>query len=160
VPSPLSLDLRRRIIAAWKREKLTILQLAERFDVGAATVKRLQRRFRQSKSIVPSPHGGGTPRKIPPDKEHLLDSMVLAHPDWSEDEYAEELWRKHRIKASGVTVGRAIRRLGYSVKKRHSSRVKEIARTSSKDDGATSNESDPSPLRVWFLWTKRARTSR
>jgi transposase len=46
--SPLSLDLRHRIIRAWQEEKVTILELAERFSVGSATVKRLVWRFRKT----------------------------------------------------------------------------------------------------------------
>lgn len=156
----LSEDLRWRIIQAWKKRKLTTLELAEQFGVGEATVKRLKKRFLTTKSVVRSAHGGGMPRKITPEQEPIVAALVQAHPDWREDQYAEHLAEHHDIHASAVTVGRVIRRLGYSVKKRRSSRKSAIAPTSSLVDGSTSKKSETSPFRVWFLWTKPARTVR
>jgi transposase len=157
---PLSDDLRRRIVRAWQKKGLSTEELAELFDVGTATIKRLKRGYRETGSIAPKPHGGGMPRKIKPDEEPVVEALLQAHPDWTEDKYAEVLAREHGIIASPATVGRVIRRLGYSVKKNPSSRPKGTNRTSSGNASSTESESEPSPLRVWFLWTKRARTSR
>jgi transposase len=156
----LSEDLRWSIIQAWRKRKLTTAELAEQFGVGEATVKRLKKRFLTTKSVVRSPHGGGTPRKIGPEQEPIVEALVQAHPDWREDQYAEQLAADHGIHASAVTVGRAIRRLGYSVKKRRSSPKKRTVPTSSSVDGNTSKTSETLPFRVWFLWTKPARTAR
>jgi transposase len=51
--SPLSLDLRRRIIRAWQEEKPSVGELADRFVVETATIKRLTRRFRETGSVDP-----------------------------------------------------------------------------------------------------------
>lgn len=156
----LSEDLRWRIIKAWRAGKPTAVELAERFGVGEATVKRLKRTFRETKDVRRKPHGGGVPRIITPEQESLVEALVQQHPDWSEDQYAEYLAEHHDIQASGVTVGRTIRRMGYSVKKSPSSRQSATSPTSSKGDRGTSRESKTSPFRVWFLWTKPARTRR
>jgi transposase len=156
----LSEDLRWRIINAWRKRKLTIAQLAEQFGVGTATVKRLTKRFVTTKSVTRSPHGGGTPPIIKPEQEPIVAALVQAHPDWREDQYAEHLAEHHGIHASAVTVGRVIRRLGYSVKKRRSSRKSAIAPQSSHVDGSISKTSETLPFRVWFLWTRPARTAR
>lgn len=156
----LSEDLRWRIVHAWKKKALSTVELAEQFGVGEATVKRLKRTFRETKSVKRKPHGGGTPRLITPEQESLVEALVQQHPDWSEDMYADYLAEQHDIKASPVTVGRVIRRLGYSVKKSPSSRRSATGLTSSKKDGDTWRESKTSPLRVWFLWTKPAPTRR
>ena len=156
----LSEDLRWRIIHAWRKRKLSTSELAEQFGVGEATVKRLKKRFLMTKTVARSPHGGGTPRKITPKQEPIVEALVQAHPDWREDQYAEHLAKHHDIRASAVTVGRVIRRLGYSVKKRRSSPKRKTARMSSPVDGSTSKTSEPLPFRVWFLWTKPARTAR
>jgi transposase len=156
----LSEDLRWRIIDTWRKAKLTTQELAERFGVGEATVKRLKKRFRTTKSVERSPHGGGTPPRIKPEHEPIVEALVAAHPDWREDQYAEHLAEHHGIKASAVTVGRVIRRLGYSVKKRRSSPKSATALQSSLVDGSTSKRSETLPFRVWFLWTKPARTAR
>jgi transposase len=156
----LSRDLRIRIINAWRKKKLTTKQLAELFDVGEATVTRLKKTFRETKLVDPKPHGGGHPPRISKENESIVEALVQSHPDWSEAQYAKELSEKYGIAASSVTVGRVIRRLGYSVKKRVSSRASATDQTSLNADGSTANKSKTSPLRVWFLWTKRVRTSR
>ena len=160
MPSSASVDLRRRVVEAYERGGLTYAEVAERFAVGRASVSRWLRRKRESGDVAPLPHGGGQPRKINGKQERVIEKLVLTHPDWTEAEFAEELRKTHCIVVSAVTVGRVIRRLGYSVKKSRSSPAKEIAMTSSANEPTTSNESPASPLRVWFLWTKRARTSR
>jgi transposase len=156
----LSEDLRWSIIRAWKKHKLTARELAEQFGVGEATVKRLKKRFLTTKSVARSPHGGGMPPKIKPEQESIVEALVQAHPDWREDQYSEYLAERHNIHASAVTVGRVIRRLGYSVKKRRSSRKNAIDPTSSFVDGNTTKTSETLPFRVWFLWTRPARTAR
>jgi len=160
MPAALSEDLRWRIINVWQKKKLTTDELAEQFGVGSATVKRLKRTYRQTKSVKRKPHGGGTPRIITPQQESLVEALVQQYPDWSEDMYAEYLAEHHDIHASGVTVGRTIRRLGYSVKKSPSSRRSATSRTSSNGESDTWRESKTSPFRVLFLWTKPARTQR
>lgn len=158
--APVSDELRERIVAAWRQKKLKGQELAELFGVGEATVTRLKRRFRDTGSVKPKPHGGGTKPIIGREQERLVEALVQKHPDWSEDQFAKALADEHGITASAVTVGRAIRKLGYSVKKRRSSRKSVIEQPSSSDESDTSNESKTLPLRVWFLWTKPARTRR
>jgi transposase len=156
----LSEDLRWRIIRAWQKKKLSTKELAETFGVGEATITRLKRTFRETKAVDPKPHGGGNPPRIPQEQWSLVLALVHQHPDWTEAKYAEVLAEEHGIRASSVTVGRVIRRLGYSVKKRPSSPKNAIGPTSSSDDVDTSRTSGASPFRVWYLWTKPARRTR
>lgn len=158
--APVSEDLRQRIIAAWQKRKLTGFELADLFGVGEATVKRLKRRFLDTGSVKPKPHGGGGQPIIGKEQEPIVEALVQQHPDWSEDQFAKALADEREIVASAATVGRAIRKLGYSVKKRRSSRKSAIEQPSSSADDSTSSESKTLPLHVWFLWTKPARTRR
>jgi transposase len=160
MPAPVSEDLRQRIVAAWQRRKLSSIELAELFGVGEATIKRLKRRFLDTGSVSPKPHGGGAQPIIGKKEEALVEALVQQHPDWSEDQFAKALADEHGVMASAATVGRAIRKLGYSVKKRRSSPKSVIGQPSSNDGEDTSSKSKTSPLRVWFLWTKPARTRR
>lgn len=160
MPAPLSPDLRRRILAAIEEANATTAEIASRYEVGEASVGRLKRLKRETGSIAPRPHGGGMPPRISKEQEPLVEQLVQKHPDWTEERYAEELAVEHGIRASSVTVGRVIRRLGYSVKKSPSSPASGTAGTSLSGGAPTSNESGASPLRVWFSWTKPARTSR
>ena len=52
---------------------------------------RLKRRYRDTKSVKPKPHGGGQKRRISREQEPLVEALVRQHPDWTEDQYAEAL---------------------------------------------------------------------
>jgi transposase len=149
-------DLRQRVVNAYKRGGVTYAQVAKQFAVGVASVNRWLRLDRETGSVTPKPHGGGRVRLIGDKESKVLDKLVLAHPDWTEDEFAKELSAKLGREFEASTVGRAIRRLGYGVKKRPSSRPSEIVPTSYEDENDTQNPPEASPLRVWFLWTKPA----
>lgn len=148
------MDLRRRVLRTWQEESLTNQEIADRFGIGVATVVRWKRLFRETGSVAPRPHGGGQPRKIPPDKEGLLEALVKAHPDWTEREYADALFDQQGIEAAASTVGKVIRSMGYTVKKRPSVPANEIGPASDGADKSTSESSEASPLRVWFSWTR------
>jgi transposase len=158
--SPLSLDLRHRIVGAWQREKLRVPELAERFTVGTATVKRLLRRFRETGSVEPLPHGGGQRPKIPAKHLPRVQRLVEANPDWSIEELAEAYNRQQGTDVSRSTMVRAVARLGFTRKK--SPWLPRNATPHALRPGAkaSSRRSEPSPLRIWFLWTKPARTRR
>jgi transposase len=158
--SPLSLDLRHRIVGAWQKEKAGVPELAERFQVGTATVKRLIRRFRDTGSVEPLPHGGGQRPKIPAGKLERVRKLVEAYPDWSVDELAETYNRQEGTDLSRSTMVRALSRLGFTRKKRPWSPRNATPNVLRPGARASSRRSEPSPLRVWYLWTKPARTRR
>lgn len=157
---PTSEDLRKRIVRAWQKRNLSTDELADLFDVSTATIKRLKRQFLASGSVEHKPHGGGVTPIIGEAQRPVVEALVQRHPDWSEAQYAKSLFEVHGISASAVTVGRAIRRLGYSVKKRRSSPPSGIERTSSSVANGTVKRSNTSLPRVWFLWAKPAPTRR
>ncbi len=66
----------------WQAEKPRVADLAVRFSVGTATVKRLTRRFRETGSVEPRPHGGGQRPKIPAGKLPRVQRLLEANPDW------------------------------------------------------------------------------
>jgi transposase len=158
--SALSLDLRRRIIQVWQAEKPRVEDLAARFSVGTATVKRLTRRFRETGSVEPQPHGGGQRPKIPTEKLLRVQRLLEANPDWSVEELAAAYNRQEGTTVSRSTMARTIARLGFTRKKSPS--LPRNATPNALRPGATasSRRLPASPLRVWFLWTKPARTRR
>lgn len=158
--SPLSSDLRHRIIRAWQVEKLRVPELASRFSVGTATVKRLIRRFRETGSVEPLPHGGGQRPKIPAEKLPRVQRLLEANPDWSIDELAAAYNQREGAKVSRSTMVRAVARLGFTRKKSPSSLRNATPNALRPGAKASSKRSQASPLRVWFLWTKPARTRR
>jgi len=158
--SPLSSDLRHRIIQAWKAEKLRVPELASRFAVGSATVKRLIRQFRETGSVEPLPHGGGQRPKIPAEKLPRVQRLLQANPDWSVEEIMVAYNRQEGADVSRSTMVRAVARLGFTRKKSPSSPRNATPHALRPGATASSRRSQASPLRVWFLWTKPARTRR
>jgi len=154
------LDLRTRIIQAWQGEKLRVPELAQRFSVGTATVKRLIRRYRETSSVEPRPHGGGQKHKIPAGNLARVQRLLEANPDWSVDELAAAYNGEEGTKVSRATMGRAVHRLGFTRKKSPS--LPRNATPHELRPGAkpSSRRSAVQPLRVWYLWTKPARTRR
>ena len=111
-----SIDLRERVIEAVDEKKGTQQQIATIFGVSARWIRKLLRQRRETGSIAPKPHGGGHPPKFSGKRLERLRSLVDHDPDAT----LQELRRRSRVPASVMAVFRALRRLGYSRKKRHS----------------------------------------
>lgn len=105
-------DLRLRIHAACQAGASTA-EVAERFAVSPAFVRRLKQRFRQTGSLAPLPHGGGPARKLAA-HEGALRQAVREHPDATPAEHRDRL----KLPASRVTVWRTLRRLRLTRKKK------------------------------------------
>jgi transposase len=119
MPAPLSMDLRERIVAAYERGEGTQLELAERFCVGVASVKRLVRRKRETGELDWG-ISTGAPRKVDDEGLERLRQLVDEFPDLTRDEYAERLEPYVGVLVSPATMGRMLRRIGVTRKKRRS----------------------------------------
>ena len=114
---PLSPDLRRRIIGAYENAEGTQADLAQRFNVGKASVERLVRLKRETGSVEPRPHAGGTAARITEgDRARLLEDFE-PEPDLRQADLAERL-RQEGPPVSRRTVGRSLKRLSITRKKR------------------------------------------
>jgi transposase len=109
---PFSDDLRLRIHDARQAGKSTS-EVADRFGVSTAFVRRLEQRFRLTGSLAPKPHRGGPALKLA-GREGELRRAVAERPDATPAEHRERL----ELPASRVTVWRAMRRLGLTRKKK------------------------------------------
>src|SRR5262245_7678988 len=105
-------DLRLRIHEACQAGESTA-EVAERFSVSPAFVRRLKQRFRQTGSLAPLPGGRGPRRKLAAHDETLRQA-AREHPDATPAEHKDRL----KLPASRVTVWRALRRLGLTRKKK------------------------------------------
>jgi transposase len=121
MPEPLSLDLRERIVAAYERGDMTRDQVAELFQVGRASVNRLVRRFRETGSVEPSPHGGGKPRKLTARGAKALHALLVEYPDATIPEFVRLLQARAKVAVSTSTMSRELARLGFTRKKSPSS---------------------------------------
>ena len=119
-----SLDLRERVVRAVDRGEQTQQQIAERFGVSTAWIKKLLRQRRETGSIAPKPHGGGMPAKYRGKAMERLQKALAAQPDAT----LEELRDRTGVKASIMAVSRALERLGARRKKSRSGRRSKTGR--------------------------------
>jgi transposase len=111
-----STDLKERLVRAVTNGQ-PMREAARRFDVAVNTVKRAVVQARETGSLERKPIPG-CPRRIGPEQEAALrarveaapDATVLEHCAWWAEQYSQQL--------SEATMWRAMRRLGWTHKKR------------------------------------------
>lgn len=118
MPAPLSMDLRQRVIAAYQAKEGSQRQLAKRFKVSLSFVRDLTRRYRQTGTVEPKPHGGGAVAKLGQSQLLIVKALVEAQPDALLEELCAGLAQNSGINVSVSTMQRAVERLGLSVKKK------------------------------------------
>ncbi len=126
-----SLDLRERVVWAVDRGEWTQQQIAERFGVSTAWIKKLLKRRRETGSIAARPHGGGRQPKYQGRALKRLEEELRKHPDAT----LEELRDRTRCDASLMAVFRALKRLGSRRKKSRSVPPSRIVRTLPRSGG-------------------------
>src|SRR5215470_4088147 len=112
-----STDLKERVVRA-VAEGQPMREAARRFDVAVTTVKRAVVQQRETGSLARKPIPG-RPRTIRGEQEAILLARLEAAPDATVLEHCA-WWAQHQGQQLGeVTMWRAIRRLGWTQKKRH-----------------------------------------
>ena len=111
---PYSNDLRIRIIGAIERGEESWRQIARRFVVDLSFVIRLVRRYRETGTIQPKPHGGGRRPALGPDQLERLRELVRDRPDAT----LKELRQALGVSCSTMAIVRALKKLGLSRKKK------------------------------------------
>ena len=125
----ISLDLRVRIFEAREAGETTS-EVAERFAVSPAFVRRLMQRHRATGSLAPSPNPRGPKPRLAARADELR-LLVAEHPDLTPAEFRDRLGAK----VSALTVWRMLRRLGLTFKKSRSALPSGTARTSKRRAG-------------------------
>jgi transposase len=108
-----STDLRERVVAACDAGDATREQIASRFSVSIAWIRKLIRQRRETGSIAPKPHGGGYPPAFDDEAARRLRAAVRS----DDDATLEELGRAAGVACSASAVYRALDRLGLTRKK-------------------------------------------
>ena len=112
-----STDLKERLVRA-VAEGQPMREAARRFNVAVTTVKRAVVQQRTTGSLGRKPIPGG-PRRIGKEQEAILRARLEAAPDATVLEHCA-WWAQHQgQELSEATRGRAIRRLGWTQKKKH-----------------------------------------
>jgi len=134
--APYSQDLRGRVLAAYDRGMKTT-QIAQVFAVSPAWARRVKQRRREFGETSPRPCGGRTHFKI--DRQRLSE-LVCAHPDAT----LKQLRSMLGVECAESAVCTALKKLGFTYKKRQSTRRSRAARTSpsTASAGVTSSPSE------------------
>ncbi len=119
---PYPQELRDRVLAACDRGMKT-RQVARTFSVSASWVRRIKQRRRQHGQTTPRPMGGATVIKIDLVRLHEL---VSEQPDAT----LQELRQRLGVACHPWSIGLALRRLGWSFKKKRCTRPSKTAPTS------------------------------
>jgi transposase len=140
MPTPwLSKDLRKRIVAHYEAtEGATYNSTAETFQVGRASVSRILRVHRETGEFMPAPKPKKPKNKI--DLEWLR-AHALAHPDARLKDRAADFKAARGIEASITAVHHAMRAIGFTHKKRPSTRRNATPSASSSSEKASSRSS-------------------
>jgi transposase len=113
---PYSLDLRQRIVTAVVDKQLHPEEVAERFSVSRDTVERyVQRALTGALAPQTSP---GRPRVIGPEHHQALRAQLEAHADATLAAHCQRWTATQGVEVSTATMSRAIKRLGWTRKKR------------------------------------------
>jgi transposase len=122
---PYSQDLRDRVLRAYDRGMRT-KQIAVTFSVSPAWVRRVKQRRRETGETSPRRMGG--PGLVVVDRSQLA-WLVRQHPDAT----LAELRTMLGVSCALSTLCMALKKMGFSFKKKRSTRPSRIARTSPND---------------------------
>ena len=112
-PCCVSKDLKVRIFAACQAGE-SHCQTARRFSVSQGFVSKMMKRFRETGSLVVLEKEKRGPKfRFTKNQEEKLGKLVSENPGMN----ARQLRDKLRVDASPLTVWRALRRLGFTIKK-------------------------------------------
>lgn len=113
-----SLDLRHRVVQAYEHGEGSIPEIALRFGVGTAFVKKMLRQWRATGDLAPLAHAGGKPASLNSRQRRLLQRQVRQQSDISLAELQSLLNEQGRVQVHVSTISRALSALGLPLKKR------------------------------------------
>ena len=135
----ISMDLRVRIFEARQSGESTA-EVAERFAVSPAFVRRLMQRHRETGTLAPSSARRGPQPSLAGQADRIREFQAR-HPDRT----AAEIRNHLRLPVAPVTVWRALRRLGLTCKKSRSARPSSSAPTCRRRASSGRPSSRPVP---------------
>lgn len=120
-----SLDLRKRILKAYDRGEGTRAQIARRFEVSEAMVKKLLQQRRRIGDVAAQHSRSGRKPKILASHRQSFQSLLAEKPDLT----LAELKARTGLDCTVVAIHYALADLGLTFKKRRCTRPNRTART-------------------------------
>ena len=118
MPSPYSLDLRVRIVAAYE-DGMSVDELAEQFRVGRSTIYTYLNQFQETGNVAPKVYQPGRKKKLAP-YEAEVRQLVADYPDATLADFCEKL--SPQVSVSTATMCEFLRYLKITRKKNSSCR--------------------------------------
>jgi transposase len=147
--APLSQDLRERIVRAVEGGS-SIRRAAARYEVSPSAAVKLMRRVRETGSAAPGRIGGHRRPLLEP-HQALLRSLVEAKPAITLAELQAELCGRSIVVSALSTIHHALRRIGFTRKKRRYEPPSKIGPRWRRSDGAGASGN--------ATWTRAASSS-
>jgi transposase len=117
MPNALSADVRCRFRKLFE-DGLTGREAARRLLISASSASRMARKLKRGKGLEPAPNRRKTGRgKLAPYTDFLVE-LVVQDPDITLHELSTALEHAHGVCASVSGIDQALKRLGYTFKKR------------------------------------------
>lgn len=113
-----SLDLRQRVVHAYKQGHNSIAEIAERFGVGPTFVKKMLCQHKETGDLSEHQHGGGRPASLSPKHRRLLQQKVRAVQDISLSELQSFLQETAQVEVHVSTISRTLNSLDLPRKKK------------------------------------------
>lgn len=110
-----SLDLRERIVAAVEAGESKV-NVAKRFRVGLATVKRYVKRANEGR--LEAEKRPGQQPWLDALGQKALDQQVKDYPGWTLEQRADKLFEDTGVRLKKSAIGKYLKRLGITHKKR------------------------------------------
>jgi len=114
---PYSDDLRRKLLEAFDQGKGSLVELAERFGVSLAWAWKISSARKRTGRMERPSYRPGAKRRI---DEPALGRILRSHPDATLVELQAELESKTGLRVSTQHLWRVVKRLGFRLKKSHS----------------------------------------
>jgi transposase len=114
---PYSDDLRRKLLAAYDEGKGSLSELAERFGVSLAWAWKISATRKRTGRMERPSYRPGAKRRI---DEQALAGLLRSHADATLVELQSELESKTGLRVSTQHLWRVVKRLGFRLKKSHS----------------------------------------
>lgn len=123
MPKPCALDLRTRVVDAYKKKEGTYDEIAARFSIGVASLSRWLRLDRETGSLEPRrPEEPRSDKVIQGDVLEYMLHLIQDEPNWTTSELALTLNEAFGLELDRRTVGTALRNAGFTFKRGSSGR--------------------------------------
>jgi len=117
MPVAYSIDLRQKVVDAYKNKEGSMRILAKRFKVSFSFVYSLLKRYSRTGSVNPKPHAGGQVSKIKTDGKKFLKELIKEQPGLTLEELSVE-YSKHFQVVGSSTIDRTLKKLKLTRKKK------------------------------------------